>query len=360
MTSLILCVFALAMPLEESEEEGSAPKAPVWFELSEFGWANEQIQTDPLTLAEAAAKTLMYMKNHPEDLDGNHSGIISNLGVSLVDIEQTLAIIAYVGLYHPTSLQSKDWWERWFNHYEWKADALPRKPQKGNQVRLTRYVIYEVQGSSTKSERFPYALWETPKEELGFSDKEAKNCSTLIRCQITRADVLNGHFETLYPEASSPLVWVNESAFHEAQLQGSIVVIDENDNRHWYNVHRSNKIPYDKGTPSDEQLRYWFFKRTDGAYGWGSEMDQIPLYPGISMAGDVQNLGLGKLLWISDAQHDYIGLLSDSGGAFQSNLHQLDWFMGLYPDRKHLDQATNHLPRYATLGIIIRKNPILE
>ena len=73
------------------------------------------------------------------------------------------------------------------------------------------------------------------------------------------------------------------------------------------------------------------------------------------MAGDVDNLGLGKVFWIKSPDLTAIGILSDTGGAFQPNLQQLDWFMGIYPDRQSLDQNTKDLPRYANIGIIIRK-----
>ncbi|MEC7985989.1 MAG: hypothetical protein VX278_12565, partial [Myxococcota bacterium] len=59
--------------------------------------------------------------------------------------------------------------------------------------------------------------------------------------------------------------------------------------------------------------------------------------------------------WIQAEQNSYIGVLGDTGGAFQPNLGQLDWFIGMARDKKHFYQRTAALPQYAKVGILIRK-----
>ncbi|MEC8276808.1 MAG: hypothetical protein VXZ96_11905 [Myxococcota bacterium] len=328
---------------------------------SNSDWNPSSPKVDSLTLAAAAAHTLNYMHQNPNDTRGVHAGLLSELGVTVSDVKATLAIIAFVGLHYPTLLQDPEWWRENFDHYAWKADANPRFPFRNHQIRLTRYVIYSVDGSSQKNDQFTQALWQTPNEELALDEQIAsQKCPQSIRCQLTRQDILQGALEHQYAGKSEPLIWVNEHHFHEAQLQGTLLVKDENGERHWFNVHRSNQHPYIAGLGATEQARFWYFQRTNGAYGWGNGSQKIELFPGVSMAGDVDNLGLGKVFWIQSPERTTVGVLSDTGGAFQANLHQLDWFMGVYPDRQTLEHQTRHLPKYANVGILIRKSHKFE
>ena len=357
MWLLLLSASLWAWPIQ-GDSEGLPQKIDVneWFIPSDSSWAASAITLDPLQLASAAAYTLEYIHNHPEDTRGVQPGMLSEIGIDLEDVKATLAIIAFAGLHYPGVLSDPNWWSSWFDYYEWRGDAHPRVQAHDNQIRLTRYVIYSVQGSSTKTEQFPQALWQTPFEELSLSEAEAqRSCPQKLRCQLTRQDILAGALEKTYSGQAHPLMWVSEYHFHEAQLQGTIVVRDEAGDSFWFNVHRPNPYPYVKGLPPTQQKRYWFFQPTDGAYGWGSGGDKIALFPGVSMAGDVDNLGLGKVFWIQSQELTTVGILSDTGGAFQPNLQQLDWFMGVYPDRQTLDERTKDLPRYAKVGILIRK-----
>ena len=357
MWFLVLVAQIWAWPLRgTSVRLPSELDASQWMVRSDADWDPTHPDIDPLTLAAAAAHTLNYMHQNPNDTRGVQPGMLSELGVSVSDVKATLAIIAFVGLHYPELIQDPDWWTENFDHYAWKADAVPRTPHRSDQIRLTRYVIYSVEGSSQKSEAYPQALWQTPNDELSLNEAEAhQHCPQSLRCQLTRQDILQGALETEHAGKAEPLIWVSEAHFHEAQLQGSMVVKDENGDRHWFNVHRSNQHPYVTGIGASNQARFWYFQRTDGAYGWGTGTQKIELFPGVSMAGDVDNLGLGKVFWIQSPERTAVGILSDTGGAFQANLHQLDWFVGIYPDRKTLLHKTRELPKYGNVGILIRK-----
>ena len=75
----------------------------------------------------------------------------------------------------------------------------------------------------------------------------------------------------------------------------------------------------------------------------------------VTVAGDVENLGLGKLFWLRDDEKIYLSVLSDTGGAFQPNLHQLDWFLGVVKDKATLKTRTQKLPSHVNAGIIIAR-----
>ena len=90
-------------------------------------------------------------------------------------------------------------------------------------------------------------------------------------------------------------------------------------------------------------------------YGYASEA-KIPIEPGVTFAGDILNIGLGKIIAIEDSyQNIRLGIIADTGGAFVPNLHQLDLFAGIFPDRTAYQQAVQKLPEYAKAYILLKK-----
>jgi hypothetical protein len=108
------------------------------------------------------------------------------------------------------------------------------------------------------------------------------------------------------------------------------------------NVDQHNGRAYRPGVKSEGQDRLWYFRGVDGVLGWGTAADKVRLQAGASVAGDVYNLGLGKLVALEDVRTGVVRLvvLGDSGGAFQPNLFQLDDYVGAFPDRPALAAAT--------------------
>lgn len=50
-----------------------------------------------------------------------------------------------------------------------------------------------------------------------------------------------------------------------------------------------------------------------------------------------------------------IGIFADTGGAFQSNLYQVDFLAGSYAGREAFSQATRHLPDYVVAYFMVLK-----
>ena len=73
------------------------------------------------------------------------------------------------------------------------------------------------------------------------------------------------------------------------------------------------------------------------------------------MAGDIYNLGLGKLVALEDPKSGELRLvvLGDTGGAFQPNLFQLDDFAGAFPDAAALYQATAGRSGTVRAGVLL-------
>ncbi|MEN8444752.1 MAG: hypothetical protein ABG776_07050, partial [Cyanobacteria bacterium J06555_13] len=63
-----------------------------------------------------------------------------------------------------------------------------------------------------------------------------------------------------------------------------------------------------------------------------------------------------KIVAIEDRnQNIRIGIIADTGGAFLPNLHQLDFFAGVFPDRPTYQQAVQQLPEYTRAYFLLKK-----
>ena len=233
----------------------------------------------------------------------------------------------------PQKTENPQWWETNFRLF-WLHDNSKEEPSR---TRLTKYVVYQLRGSQQKSPKYAHALWEIPP-------------AAQFRTQYTRKEILQGVLEK--EPTATPLVWLRKQDVLEAQMQGSIEVHLEDGSKRLFNVHVSNEFPYQKGVSSEKQKRYWFFREVDHVFGWGQE-DKIPILPLVSFAGDIENFGLGHPLWISTEETTHIGILCDTGGAFQPNLGHFDWFIGFARNRNHFFRKAKRLPRHAKVGFLL-------
>ena len=131
-----------------------------------------------------------------------------------------------------------------------------------------------------------------------------------------------------------PLIWLSEEALHDVLLQGTGVVKIDDEIR-YFNVHRNNGIAYDYAIGKREQPRYWYFIEVPSIMGYGEKQEnKIAIKPQVTFAGNVKQLGLGKLFMVSYERNNEIisrlGVLADQGGAFDNNLFQLDMLVDSY------------------------------
>ena len=159
---------------------------------------------------------------------------------------------------------------------------------------------------------------------------------------------------------AEPIVWLSERALHDVLLQGTGVLNVEGSLR-YFNVHRNNGISYDYTKGKTEQVRYWYFSEVPGVMGYGKEQNtKVLLQPNISFAGNVTQLGLGKLLLVSYDTSDRsiksrLGILADEGGAFDNNLFQLDLLVGNYQGWTDYYQANKYMDDYAAAWLLLKK-----
>lgn len=130
--------------------------------------------------------------------------------------------------------------------------------------------------------------------------------------------------------------------------------------RDFFNVDRNNGISYIRGVKDTLQKRYWYFRPVDQIKGYGYKIDaKISIRPGVTFAGDVLNIGLGRVILIEYNQGQnkrlQMGVVADTGGAFLPNLHQLDYLAGVFKNQTEFRQYIRQLPEYASAYILVKK-----
>jgi hypothetical protein len=294
--------------------------------------------SDAAALGRVAADTLRYLNAAAPEPTMSGS-LLQDVGVTPEAQRATLEWVVRTAATDPARLRDPAALARCLTPYRWTPDAGRQ------QVRLTRYLVYDVPGSPVASEARGFALWATPNDEAGLTPAEAlARKDTLLRYRYTRQDVAAGVYKAggASAGAADPLVWLTHAQHEQALLQGTISVTLPDGTRHLYNVDRNNGMPYDRALrDTTQQRRYWYFKEVPAVGGWGeAPTPKIALEPFVAVAGDVYNIGLGTLLLLKTADGLRLTVLADTGGAFQPNLHQLDLYSGVFPDATTFQHAT--------------------
>jgi hypothetical protein len=276
------------------------------------------------------------------------SGILSTQGVTPADTIKTLdfaieTLKADLKAKRPSRLQDPNFIRKNFRTIKWSA-ADPQKPEQ-SKIRITKYAVFTHPGSRTKTEKFDTALYS-------LKDPTAKPAP------YTKQEVLSGIYEPGGKEAGNvePIAYLTRDGLEEALMEGTVLIKFNDGTQGFFNVDRSNEIAYVKGLDRKEQKRYWYFKPVDRIKGYGQVIgSKISIEPGVTFAGDVLNIGLGKLVVISSADGMRMGAIADTGGAFLPNLHQLDYLAGTFDGKAAFDQAARKLPEYVTAYFLIKK-----
>jgi hypothetical protein len=339
-------------------------------------------------LCEVAKNTERYLNLYPEDNFAVHAGKIITENLTIDRVKNTLAFICKVNqedrqTNQPSRLNNTDYLSRNFDFYRWTPDKayandIATKSTNTNKMRmlnnipaneifLTKYYTKLLNGSSVQTQRYNQALYALPFDEKNLTLKEAEqNKSQLNRYKYTRQQIIAGLF--VKNKLAKPLIWLSEEALHDVLLQGTGVLNVDGKVR-YFNVHRNNGIAYDYTMGKREQPRYWYFIETPEIMGYGyNQPSKIGIKPQVTFAGNVADLGLGKLIMVSysiknsDTKNSKnlqtisrLGVLADQGGAFDNNLFQLDLLVGSYRGWTDYHQANKHLPDYARAWILLLK-----
>ncbi|MBD2565030.1 MULTISPECIES: hypothetical protein [Nostoc] len=310
-------------------------------------------QGDLLTVL---VNTRKYFQDYSsQDPDILRTGILTTQGVTVQDVLKTLDFMIAVlkediANKRATRLQDPKFINSNFRVIKWTAYNPKNKKQK--QLRITKYAVFTHPGSRKKTSTF-----NTPIYSL----KDSSNNNTFYT-KYTKQDVLSGIYEPGGKEFGKvkSLAYLTRTGLEEALMQGTILINFTDGYRAFFNVDRNNGMSYIRGLKATAQKRYWYFREVDAIKGYGYKIDaKISIKPGVTFAGDVLNIGLGKVIIIEHTKggrkHLQMGVMADTGGAFLPNLYQLDFLAGIFKSQKEFRQNIGQLPEYATAYFLVKK-----
>lgn len=370
--SLVLLLFSIcfnALALFKKDED------PVFKQLTDV---------DFNALCDVATQTQRYLNHHYDDKYAVHGGTVLLPFSNTNRIKQSLAFICDtyqqdLAAGRPTRLKKPAFLKQHFDFYRWlpdkqkanaiantsthsrKSDMLNAIPQ--DQIFLTKYYTKLLRGSTHRTGEYSQALYALPYDESELSLMEAEQQkSVLTRYQYSRQQIINGVL--LDKNLAKPLIWISEEALHDVLLQGTGVLLVDGKVR-YFNVHRNNGVAYNYSIGKREQARYWYFAEVPSILGYGKSIkEKIAIKPYVTFAGNVEQLGLGQLILVTNdnkAKHPKggpfarMGVLADEGGAFKDNLFQIDYLVGSYYGWKDYHQANKDLPDYTNAWLLLKK-----
>ncbi|MEA5572549.1 hypothetical protein [Calothrix sp. UHCC 0171] len=321
---------------------GNLPKTKVSFN-----------QADLLT---TLVNTRQYFQEHSQnDPDVLRSGLLGSQGITVNDTIKTLDFMITVlqediAKKRPTRLQDANFINQNFRVIKWTANNPKKVNQK--QVRMTKYAVFIHPGSRQKTSTYNIPIYSL-KDDLA-ADK--------FYTKYTKQDVLSGIYEPGGKEYGKvqPLAYLTRQGLEEALMEGTILINFPDGTSEYFNVDRSNEIPFVKGVNPRNQKRYWYFRKVNAIKGYGYKIDaKISIKPGVTFAGDVLNIGLGKMIVLESGQGKNkrlrMGVIADTGGAFLPSLYQLDFLAGIFKNKKDFQNVVRQLPEYANAYILVKK-----
>ncbi|MFN7501627.1 MAG: hypothetical protein ACK5QV_12475 [Dolichospermum sp.] len=317
---------------------------------------NNQINFNQTDLLSVLTNTREYFQKYAsEDPDLQRTGILITQGVTVKDILKTLDFMITVleediANKRTTRLQDPSFINTNFRVIKWSAHN-PENPQQ-KQLRITKYAAFIHPGSRKKTSKYNTPIYAL-KEELS-QDK--------FYTKYTKQDVLSGIYEPGGKEFGKvkPIAYLTRNGLEAALMQGTVLVNFTDGTKEFLNVDKNNGMSYIRGVKATSQKRYWYFKEVDAIKGYGYKIDaKISIKPGVTFAGDVLNIGLGRIIVIEDNQNGKkrlkMGVIADTGGAFLPNLYQLDFLAGTFASEKDFQQYIHKLPEYTNAYILVKK-----
>ena len=332
-------------------------------------------------LCDVAQETHRYLsQGHAYDPATIHGGTTPWLKTPPERIKETLTFICDIvqedkTAGHASRLIDPEFIKKHFELVRWSPDQqragelsedralLQNLPS--DQLLLTKYYVRLTDGQPEFTPNTPHALYGLPFDEadLTLEEADAKR-DKITRYRYGKQSIIAKE-TSLSPskqmsQLAPPLIWLSRDDLEGALLQGTAVVDEPSGQRRYFNVHRNNGIAYDRTMRPEEQERYWYFKEVPGVLGYGKDADyKIPIKPKVTVAGDIFQLGLGRLILLRTEEHGQptfrLTILADTGGAFHDNLYQLDWLSGYYRDWDDYHRNNRHISDYADAWLLLKR-----
>ncbi len=322
----------------------------------------EHLVSDPTALTLVADDTAHFLKKVPKSKYAKaDNGFFDHHGITIQDVQDTAAFIAEVGAKRPKLLKTAWFFNEFFDFYRWYSDDcfekisnVPRgwgKPPEF--IRTTTYRACKVHGSKVKTQKYTCPLYAVPLDEKNKTPDAIKaHTEKFLRFKYTKTEILKGSLED--NPLIKPLAWVDAADYKEFVMQGTVKVVYEDKSEQIIRVAGTN------GKASPE--KYWF---ASPVVYRDPRQSSYPLKveptPEVSFAGNIKELGFGKVIalrgWNKETRRleTRIGLLVDTGTAFENNLCQLDIFTGYFDSKEEYHQKIKGYPHTAQAYVLIKK-----
>lgn len=324
---------------------------------------NSSYQFNTHDLCSTAKSTLAYLnKGTSYDPKVIHSGQI--VPIPLYRIKATLEFICQ----HQAQLNDPYFVKTHFDFIRWYPDRVQAQTLAKNKslvnhlpkdkILMTKYYVHLAKASKKPEGNKVYAIYGLPRDEQQLTLEEANTKPYLTRFRYGKQAILKG---ILAPQDVPILAYVSRADLESALLQGTVVADFGAAGQQIFNVHRCNNIAYDRQKSPYEQERYWYFKAVDGIKGYGKDADhKITVNTKTTFAGDLSQFGLGNVLLIQYQEPNgkrvtQMGIMADTGGAFDNNLYQVDYLAGSYAGTAAFSAATKNLPDYVDAYFMVLK-----
>ncbi len=316
---------------------------------------NSKVNFNAADLLVVLKSTRKYFKNRlDDDPDLQREGILGTQGVKVADIIKTLDFMVLtleqdIKAKRRIRLQDPKFLNTNFRSIQWTAFNPTAKDEK--RVRMTKYAVFTHPGSRTPTKEFTAGLYALKPDT-----------DDTLRLKYTKQDVLTNIYEPNGTEygAVEPLAYLDREGLESALMEGTVLIKFTDGTSEFFNVDRNNNIPYIKDLKPTEQKRYWYFKPVTAIKGYGGTIQtKISLKPGVTFAGDVLNIGLGRIVvrenLVRGKSQLHMGIIADTGGAFLPNLHQLDFLAGVFSSKEEFTEYTRKLPEYTKAYILVKR-----
>lgn len=328
------------------------------FMLAKPDFKKELVTTDPLALQHAVRDVLKFFDRYWT----THKPVIapqpfSTQVLSANKVRETLNFIDKTIEEDKTSgvfrVQDPNFLKENLGFIAWSPDvdaaaAAGYNEVCGKKIRLTSYVIYKALGSYEKSPDFPCALYRLVSEKK--------------RINLTKQEILANDLSTQCPGQVEPLVWVARETLEEAMLQGTVILSMPDKKERAFTVNISNGRKFDHKVKNlAQQEIYWFFLERKNEKAIKQLLDRSSYRSGVVFAGDLYSLGFGKIVALQyynkkEGLHELrLGVLADTGSAFERNLYHLDLFGGVMPNKQVLKKYLSNFPPTVKAFIVYRK-----
>ncbi len=318
---------------------------------------------DSQNLYQAVDVTCDFLeKLHLSKFISLNAGLLSRYGVTVDDVKATLKFVQKTLEQSPKKMVDKYFLEENFDFYRWYVKSEHGHVLHGHYgppdyIRTTSYLITQIPGSLIKTSKYNVPLYSVPTDEKDMTPAHVEqNREQLLRFRYTRQHIIDGALHKC-PE-TTVLGWVTLEDYKELVLQGSAIITFKKGIKKLCRVAKSNNK---KG--SDQ---YYFFSIKDKSID--PKKTKFPIkpdpVPGVTLAGNIQGLGLGKLFFMVSHNHrnhtleGRFGLLTDTGEAFKDNFHQVDMFAGYFAHKKDFQQYMDNLSHTAKMYCMIKKRVI--